>query len=185
MRAGARHQDLRRDRRGGGDALAARGVERGRARAGAAGAARRLPRRRERAARRLVLHADDAALLAARRSRSRPSTTAWTSSPSSASRRRSCCRSSRSCSTRADLVFTGGFSLYEAKKDRHPNVHPFPSSASIARISPRRAARSGRARRPGDDLPRPRLGFYGVIDERIDLDAARRGRRRCGPTGRS
>ena len=68
---------------------------------------------------------------------------------------------------RADLVFTGGYSLYEAKRARHPDVHPFPSSVDAAHF---RAARA-RRRDPEDQraLPRPRLGFYGVIDERIDL----------------
>jgi UDP-galactopyranose mutase len=69
---------------------------------------------------------------------------------------------------RADLVFTGGYSLYEAKRDRHAAVHAFPSSVDVAHF--------GRARRgieePLDQraLPRPRFGFYGVIDERMDLD---------------
>jgi UDP-galactopyranose mutase len=66
----------------------------------------------------------------------------------------------------ADVVFTGGHSLYEAKRSRHGNIHPFPSSVDRAHFS--------RARLPGDqDLSgpgRPRLGFYGVIDERMDLD---------------
>lgn len=66
-----------------------------------------------------------------------------------------------------DLVFTGGPSLYKAKCDRHPNVHCFPSSVD--------AAHFGKARNTALDhagqsrLPRPRLGFFGVIDERIDL----------------
>ncbi|MEH3087150.1 MAG: glycosyltransferase family 1 protein [Xylophilus ampelinus] len=65
---------------------------------------------------------------------------------------------------RADLVLTGGRSLHEAKRGRHANVHCFPSSVD--------AAHFGRAR--GDHpsqsgLPRPRLGYYGVIDERLDL----------------
>ncbi len=29
---------------------------------------------------------------------------------------------------KADLVFTGGYSLYEAKKQQHANIFPFPSS---------------------------------------------------------
>jgi UDP-galactopyranose mutase len=68
----------------------------------------------------------------------------------------------------ADLVFTGGQSLYEAKRDRHPEVHAFPSSIE--------ADHFGRARSPQPepadqaDIPRPRLGYFGVIDERIDLD---------------
>ena len=63
---------------------------------------------------------------------------------------------------RADLVFTGGYSLYEAKRARHPSVHPFPSSVDIAHFS------QARGKGPAND--RPTLGFYGVIDERFDLD---------------
>lgn len=72
---------------------------------------------------------------------------------------------------RADLVFTGGYSLYEAKRDRHPRVHPFPSSVDHAHFAGARAG-AAQADEPADQagLPRPRLGFYGVIDERIDLD---------------
>ncbi|HZF43342.1 MAG TPA: UDP-galactopyranose mutase [Sphingomonadaceae bacterium] len=68
----------------------------------------------------------------------------------------------------ADVVFTGGYSLFEAKKDRHANIHPFPSSVDVAHFA---AARNGLTE-PADQagLPRPRLGFYGVIDERLDLD---------------
>jgi glycosyltransferase involved in cell wall biosynthesis len=68
---------------------------------------------------------------------------------------------------RADLVFTGGQSLYEARRDRHHQVHLFPSSVDAEHFA--------RARRPQDDppdqrpIPRPRLGFAGVIDERMDL----------------
>jgi UDP-galactopyranose mutase len=76
---------------------------------------------------------------------------------------------------RADLVFTGGPSLYRAKKGRHPNLHCFPSSVDGSHF--RQACRSGENRsstvlpEPGDQavLPHPRLGFYGVIDERLDL----------------
>src|SRR3712207_3005286 len=68
----------------------------------------------------------------------------------------------------ADVVFTGGYSLYEAKKDRHPNVHPFPSSVDRAHFSQARATDAA----PDDQalLPKPRFGFYGVIDERMDLE---------------
>lgn len=68
---------------------------------------------------------------------------------------------------RADLVFTGGRSLYEAKRGRHHSVHCFPSSIDAAHFA--------RARAPAPDpegqagLPRPRLGWFGVIDERMDL----------------
>jgi glycosyltransferase involved in cell wall biosynthesis len=69
---------------------------------------------------------------------------------------------------RADVVFTGGRTLYESKKDQHPNVHPFPSSIDMAHF---RTARTLKAD-PEDqrNVPHPRIGFYGVIDERMDLD---------------
>ena len=69
---------------------------------------------------------------------------------------------------RADVVFTGGSSLFEAKKDRHPNVHCFPSSVDRAHFAKARS----RLFDPADqeDLPRPRLGFYGVFDERFDAE---------------
>jgi glycosyltransferase involved in cell wall biosynthesis len=69
---------------------------------------------------------------------------------------------------RADLVFTGGMSLYEAKKHRHPSVHGFPSSIEAAHFA---TARTGR-KDPADQaaIPGPRLGFFGVVDERMDID---------------
>jgi UDP-galactopyranose mutase len=68
----------------------------------------------------------------------------------------------------ADLVFTGGYSLYEAKCHLHPNIHPFPSSIDPAHF---RKARKKLAD-PEDqaNVPHPRLGFFGVIDERMDID---------------
>jgi glycosyltransferase involved in cell wall biosynthesis len=67
---------------------------------------------------------------------------------------------------RADVVFTGGHSLYLAKRERHPNIHPFPSSVDLEHFQ---AARE-RQPDPPDQAPleRPRLGFFGVIDERMD-----------------
>ena len=67
----------------------------------------------------------------------------------------------------ADVVFTGGHSLYEAKRDRHANIHPFPSSVDGSHFARARAAQPD----PVDQAaaPHPRLGFYGVIDERMDL----------------
>jgi glycosyltransferase involved in cell wall biosynthesis len=68
----------------------------------------------------------------------------------------------------ADIVFTGGPSLYRAKRDRHPRVYCFPSSVDAAHF---RQARDGLAEAPEQaGLPHPRLGFYGVIDERLDLE---------------
>ena len=69
---------------------------------------------------------------------------------------------------RADIVFTGGSSLYEAKKDRHANVHCFPSSVDRAHFMKARSRQFDPADQ--EDLPKPRLGFYGVIDERFDTE---------------
>ena len=69
---------------------------------------------------------------------------------------------------RSDIVFTGGSSLYEAKKGRHDNVHCFPSSVDRAHFCKARARQFDPADQ--EDLPRPRLGFYGVIDERFDTE---------------
>ena len=69
---------------------------------------------------------------------------------------------------RADLVFAGGPTLYEGKKDRHPRVFYFASAVDVPHFA---QARSGPAD-PADqkDIPHPRLGFFGVLDERIDFD---------------
>ena len=65
----------------------------------------------------------------------------------------------------ADLVFTGGPSLYNSKKSRHPSVHCFPSSVDARHFS---QASGDHALQAG--VPRPRLGYCGVIDERINMD---------------
>ncbi|WP_409075371.1 NAD(P)-binding protein [Pantoea sp. C3] len=69
--------------------------------------------------------------------------------------------------TRADLVFTGGTSLYEAKKDKHPQVHCFPSSVDAIHFE--QALDRSNHHPLHDDVPPLRLGYYGVLDERIDL----------------
>jgi UDP-galactopyranose mutase len=70
-----------------------------------------------------------------------------------------------------DLVFTGGISLYEAKRNQHDRVYPFPSSVDCAHFAQARTLRDSAADQK--DLPRPRLGYAGVIDERIDLGLIR------------
>lgn len=70
----------------------------------------------------------------------------------------------------ADVVFTGGPSLYRARRSRHPNVHCFPSSVDVAHFARARADSDEYDAAEQASLPRPRLGFYGVIDERMDLD---------------
>ena len=68
---------------------------------------------------------------------------------------------------KADIVFTGGSSLFEAKKDRHFNVHCFPSSVDRCHFAKARCGQFDPADQ--EELPKPRFGFYGVIDERFDI----------------
>jgi glycosyltransferase involved in cell wall biosynthesis len=65
----------------------------------------------------------------------------------------------------ADLVFTGGRSIYNAKRSRHPDVHCFPSSVDAKHFEATVGEHPLHA-----DIPHPRLGYCGVIDERINLD---------------
>jgi len=69
---------------------------------------------------------------------------------------------------RADLVFTGGQSLYEAKRSQHPRVYAFPSSIDTAHFKQARNF----TRDPIDqqEIAHPRMGYCGVIDERLDLE---------------
>jgi glycosyltransferase involved in cell wall biosynthesis len=68
---------------------------------------------------------------------------------------------------RADVVFTGGQSIYEAKRRQHKAIYAFPSSIDVAHFN--------KARRPGRDpadqsqIPHLRVGYFGVIDERLDI----------------
>jgi UDP-galactopyranose mutase len=68
---------------------------------------------------------------------------------------------------KADLVFTGGQSLYEAKKSQHKNVRAFPSSIDAEHF--RQARNINEEPADQKSIPHPRLGYYGVIDERINL----------------
>lgn len=68
----------------------------------------------------------------------------------------------------ADLVFTGGPSLYEAKRHRHHDVHCFASSVDVEHF--KQAHDRLNSHMAHRDISGPRLGFYGVIDERIDLN---------------
>ncbi|TFW25982.1 glycosyltransferase, partial [Duganella callida] len=66
----------------------------------------------------------------------------------------------------ADLVFTGGPSLYEAKRNRHDNAHCFASSVDAVHFHQALDRSNGHPLHA--DIPHPRLGYYGVIDERFD-----------------
>jgi UDP-galactopyranose mutase len=69
---------------------------------------------------------------------------------------------------KADVVFTGGHSIYENKKNDHHNIHAFPSSIEKAHFGKARKIRKD----PADqkNIPHPRFGFFGVIDERFDIE---------------
>ena len=72
---------------------------------------------------------------------------------------------------RANLVFTGGQSLYESKKNQHHNVYPFPSSIDKAHFA--QARTKGREPLDQAQCTGPKIGFYGVIDERFDSELIR------------
>ena len=69
----------------------------------------------------------------------------------------------------AGLVFTGGYSLYEAKQHRHPRVFAFPSSIERDHFGKARAKADPE---PADqqEIGYPRIGFSGVVDERFDRE---------------
>ncbi len=71
---------------------------------------------------------------------------------------------------KADVVFTGGISLYEAKRKQHANVHAFPSAIDATHFAQAKGSEA-RDLEPGDqqNIPSPRIGFYGVVDERLDI----------------
>lgn len=77
----------------------------------------------------------------------------------------------------ADVVFTGGNALFEAKKHLHGNIHAFPCSVDREHFAQARRHPSAPADQAG--IAGPRLGFFGVIDERMDfalLEAVARAR---------
>lgn len=65
-------------------------------------------------------------------------------------------------------MFTGGQSLYEAKKHQHKDVHAFPSSVDVAHFGQGRNPLPEPADQAG--IPHPRAGYCGVVDERMDRE---------------
>src|SRR5437016_11726407 len=70
----------------------------------------------------------------------------------------------------ADLVLTGGRSLHLSKREHNRNTHRFDSGVDVEHF--------GKATLPetpvpqdARDLPKPVIGYYGVIDERMDYPA--------------
>ena len=70
---------------------------------------------------------------------------------------------------KADLVFTGGQRIYEAKREQHADAHSFPSSIDKAHFG---QARNPKLAEPADQvgIAHPRIGFFGVVDERLDIE---------------
>lgn len=70
---------------------------------------------------------------------------------------------------KADLVFTGGQRLYESKREQHADAHSFPSSIDKQHFG---KARDPKLAEPADQagIAHPRIGFFGVVDERLDID---------------
>lgn len=69
---------------------------------------------------------------------------------------------------KSDLIFMNGHTLYQSKKHLHKNIHFLPSSIDLHHFSQARH----RLTEPDDQvyIPHPRIGFYGVIDQRVDLE---------------
>ena len=74
----------------------------------------------------------------------------------------------RALLARADLVLTGGHSLYLAKRELHGNVHEFPSSVDVHHFVEARSPKGDPVDQAG--IETPRIGFFGVIDERLDRE---------------
>jgi UDP-galactopyranose mutase len=70
--------------------------------------------------------------------------------------------------SRCHVVFTGGMSLYEAKASLHGNCHVMPSSVDVPHF--RRARQRGAHPMLLRTIPSPRIGYSGVLDERLDLE---------------
>ena len=70
---------------------------------------------------------------------------------------------------KADLVFTGGQRIYESKCKQHNDAHAFPSSIDKQHFG---QARNPKTVEPADQagIAHPRIGFFGVVDERLDID---------------
>jgi glycosyltransferase involved in cell wall biosynthesis len=69
----------------------------------------------------------------------------------------------------ADIVFAGGYALGEKKSKQHPNVHTFGCGVDFPHFS--KASDPGTAIPPDIDfMKRPILGWFGVVDERVNYD---------------
>jgi glycosyltransferase involved in cell wall biosynthesis len=76
-------------------------------------------------------------------------------------------RDERELLKRADIVFAGGYSIADLKRNSREHIHVFPSAVEINHF---KKALSDDIEIPDDikDIPHPILGYWGAIDERID-----------------
>lgn len=75
--------------------------------------------------------------------------------------------------SKANVVFTGGYQLYQSKLPYHSNIHFYGCGVDVAHFG---KARQAETQVPAEvaNLPRPILGYFGVIDERIDYQLLER-----------
>lgn len=67
----------------------------------------------------------------------------------------------------ADAVLTSGPSIFRARSDSHPFVRCFPNSVDVAQFAEAREGPEPIDQRP---LPRPRIGYHGPVDARLDFE---------------
>ncbi len=72
---------------------------------------------------------------------------------------------------KADIVFTGGMHLYEAKKEFHSNIYGVPSGIDVKHFI--QARKFTKDPIDQESIPHPRIGFYGVVDERFNIELLR------------
>jgi len=72
----------------------------------------------------------------------------------------------------ADVVFTGGRSMYENKRVYHSSIYRFDSGVDVEHFQ-KATLPETLVPDDADELPHPIIGYYGVIDERMDLEAIR------------
>lgn len=73
----------------------------------------------------------------------------------------------------ADVVFTGGQELYEKKSRQHGNAHFFGCGVEYEHFA-KAQDESGTIPEDVKDLKKPIIGWFGVIDERVDYDLIKR-----------
>ena len=69
----------------------------------------------------------------------------------------------------ADVVFAGGPKIWKAKREHNANCHSYGCGVDVRHFG---KARAEETEIPADlaSLPGPRLGYFGVVDERMDYE---------------